>query len=364
MRVIQLAEGAIFAGIEAHILALAPALRDRGVDVRVVTFADGELSARLEALGIPHESVRRRHKFDRRPIREIAELALATGAILHTHGYLADIYAWRAAERARFARVATVHGHREPYPGWKGMRMRAYLAADLSALRSADRVIAVSEPLRAQLAMAGVDARLRVVPNGLSPGVASAADIETIRAQLTAPGVTNVIGYVGRFDPVKAPMRFLEIAANILAERGDVRFAMAGEGPLLAACRERAREMNIDRAVTFLGFRKDIDAVLGAFDILLMPSDSEGVPQALLAAMRDRVAPVCSRVGGIPAILDGAESCLAAPETAALTERVFAMLDAARREPVVSALKTRFEEHYTAAAMARAVHDVYIEASG
>ncbi len=361
LRVLQVAEGAAFAGIETHVLALANAFRG-DVSVHAALFFGGQLARELRALGVECRILHRRSKFDTAPIREIADLAREVD-VVHSHGYLANIHASRAARLAGKPHVITIHGHREPFAGWNGLKMGAYMALDRHAARHADRVIAVSKPLAQELRSSGVnDSRLRVVANGLAERVKDDATRMRLRDEWGFADDHVVVGFVGRFDPVKAPLRFIEVAERVCERAASARFAMAGDGPLRAQCVARVHDLGIDDRVRFLGFRVDIDDVIDAFDILLMPSDSEGVPQALLAAMRAGIPAVCSHVGGIPEILSGLDDLLAPPDVDMLAERLIPLVrEASKRATIGAALRDRFVRDYTADAMAERVATIYRE---
>ncbi|MCC6160308.1 MAG: glycosyltransferase family 4 protein [Deltaproteobacteria bacterium] len=362
LRVLQVAEGAAFAGIETHVLALAGAIAPDDIHLRAAVFFDAQLVASLRDLGVSSRVLRRRSKFDFTPSDEIADAAREVD-VIHSHGYLSNIHASRAARHAKKPHVITVHGHREPFSGWNGLKMGAYMALDHRAARRADRVIAVSNPIANEMRSFGVTGeRLRVVANGLADRV---RDIETrkrIRAEWEFADADVVVGFVGRFDPVKAPLRFVEVAAQTCAKTSNVNFVMAGDGPLRAECERRTAGLGIGERVRFLGFRTDIDDVIDAFDILLMTSDSEGVPQALLAAMRGGIPAVCSAVGGIPDILAGMDELTATPHAEALSARLIPLVrDAAMRAEFGAKLRERFEREYTADVMAARIAAIYRE---
>ncbi len=363
IRVLHLAEGSIFAGIETHILALAKAFPETGVELTVASFADEQLAGRLRNLGIDCRVFKRRHKLDFSPAGQIAYLLGQEHMLLHTHGYLADFFGNMASRKAGKPMVATVHGHPEPFPGFSGAKMALYLALDKRALKKADRVIAVSSDLADGLESAGIRKnRIRVITNGLTESSSTAEEIQDFRRSVGADSKTVLFGFAGRFDPVKAPMRFVETAEIILEKHPDARFVLAGEGPLLEDCRKAAGKSGFAGSFQFLGFRNDIDTVIGACDFLLLPSDSEGVPQVLLAAMRDGTIPVCSDVGGVSSVLEDFPECLAPPDKNELAKKVLFLLDSPeKRGDLADRLRLRFSELFTAREMAGKVADIYRE---
>jgi glycosyltransferase involved in cell wall biosynthesis len=95
--------------------------------------------------------------------------------------------------------------------------------------------------------------------------------------------------------------------------RSKVHVALIGEirDPLLQGLIDQQREM-----VTSLGFRTDATALLGAADLLVVPSRSrEGLPKAMMEAMAQGVPVIVTNVGGMPEIVrDGVDGVVVPPE--------------------------------------------------
>ncbi len=364
MQALHWVEGATYAGIETHVAALAACLPGAGVEMKVASFHRGRLIEKLEAAGIECVVTPRKHKLDFSPANAVSEL-LQGGMILHTHGYLADIYGRRAAKKTGVRHIATVHGHPEPFPGLRGLKMGLYMKWDAKALAAADRIIAVSQVLKESLIARGLPKdKIHVIANGLPDSCAGESDIAGVRRESLRDEGETLVGFVGRFDAVKAPLRFVKIALNLAEQIPGVRFIMAGDGPLMPQCREAAESSPHANRIQFLGFRPDIDAVIGACDMIIMPSDSEGVPQVLLAAMRDGAVPVCSRVGGIPEVLHGFDECTADPDADDLTARALAILKSGDKQAqLAEKLKEYFREHFAARIMAEKTAQLYREAA-
>ena len=54
------------------------------------------------------------------------------------------------------------------------------------------------------------------------------------------------------------------------------------------------KKNNIDKKVTFIGVTKDVNKILQAIDVFLLPSKSEGLPFAVLEAQASRVKTIIS----------------------------------------------------------------------
>ena len=86
------------------------------------------------------------------------------------------------------------------------------------------------------------------------------------------------------------------IAAAAPIEGAHVLFC--GVGDRQAALEKQARELDMEDRVHFLGFRKDIPALLAASDVFVFPSLQEGLPVAQMEAMAAGLPCVVSDVRG------------------------------------------------------------------
>jgi len=192
------------------------------------------------------------------------------------------------------------------------------LAADALANRGASRIIAVSESVRRYLLDREdlADSKVEMVSNGIDTEKfvpASEEERQGARASLGLPEGSFVIGGVGRLVSQKNFAFFLEVAASIAPRYPCVIFVIAGSGPLESALREQAHRREISERVRFLGHVTDRTSLYHAMDALLMPSDFEGTPMALLEAMTSGLPVVASSVDGIAEVCTQGEDALLVP---------------------------------------------------
>ena len=101
---------------------------------------------------------------------------------------------------------------------------------------------------------------------------------------------------------------------------------IAGDGPLDAELRRQAGQAGV--AVRFLGPRRDVPALLGAADVVAVPSAWEGQPLIVQEALRAGRPLVATRVGGIPGLTGDDGAVLVPPgDPAALAAAVTRILD-------------------------------------
>ena len=121
--------------------------------------------------------------------------------------------------------------------------------------------------------------RYRVLKNAVDTRVMrhDPALRERTRGEL---GLTDnlVVGHVGRFTRQKNHRFLLEVFAALVAREPAVRLVLAGEGVLLEETLAYAKELGIADKVQYLGVRRDVPALMNAFDVFLLPSLFEGLP--------------------------------------------------------------------------------------
>jgi glycosyltransferase involved in cell wall biosynthesis len=118
---------------------------------------------------------------------------------------------------------------------------------------------------------------------------------EAVRQELGIPKDAPVVGHVGRFTPQKNHAFLLDIAAEVVKRRPEVRFLLVGEGPLRPAMEAKAHNLRIENNVIFAGVRSDVPRLmLGAMDVFILPSLWEGLPVSLLEAQAAGLRCVCS----------------------------------------------------------------------
>ena len=104
---------------------------------------------------------------------------------------------------------------------------------------------------------------------------------QTIREKKRAEiGLANefVIGHAGIFNEQKNHSFLIDIFENVKKIRKDSVLLLAGEGPLLGKIKQKVLDRNLEKSVIFLGYRKDVNELLMAMDVLVMPSLYEGLP--------------------------------------------------------------------------------------
>lgn len=229
--------------------------------------------------------------------------------IVHTHtakaGALGRLAAWLARVPVR---VHTFHGH--TFHGYFSPRKtRVFLAIERFLARRTHAIVAVSRRVRDDLLALGVGtpARLVHVPLGLELArfATPSPHAGALRAELGLDARTPLVGIVARLVPIKRIDLFLAAACDVLAVHPAARFAIAGDGESRAALEARARELGVADRVAFLGFRSPVEHVLSDLDLVVLCSDNEGLPVALLEALASGRPVVSTDAGGARDLVAG-----------------------------------------------------------
>ncbi len=282
-------------------------------------------------------------------------------AIVHTHMAKAGAIGRVAARVAGVPVVVhTYHGH-VFHSYFDSFRTTAYLAAERLLAHLSDRLVAVGERQRAEIAAYGIgdERKLVALPLGLElEPFLEPIPRGALRRALGLPEQTPLIGIVARLVPVKAHETFLQAAALVRDEHPDARFAIVGDGECRAALEARARALGLDGVLHFLGWRRDLPGVYADLDVVCLSSLNEGSPVALIEAMAAARPVVATAVGGVPEVVrDGISGLLVPPRDARAMAAAIGEILAAPERARALGLAAR-DDVYPKYAIRRLIQDV------
>jgi glycosyltransferase involved in cell wall biosynthesis len=170
-----------------------------------------------------------------------------------------------------------------------------------------DCIVANSEAARSGLIQKeGIRAsRIRVLPNGVDlKRYSSNGHRADARRELGYSGDNLVVGTISNLRREKDHKTMLEAAAIIVKRVPQARFFIAGTGELEDELKAIVRERGLVPYVAFLGRRDDGPQLLGAMDVMVLPSSSESLPNVVLEAMSCGRTVVASDTGGLAGLID------------------------------------------------------------
>lgn len=367
------ASGGLF-GADRVVLDLSAELPSIGYRPVLVPITESggagmELRKAGEAIGIAVRPLPMASRIDWRALARLRHLAVVEGAsILHGHDYKANLLI-RLARVEGARRVATLHGR-----VGTDLKLRFYESAETRIVRGFDRVICVSETMRAAECARGLDPV--VIHNGidLTPFRSAPPPSTELRLSLGLPADAEVVGSIGRLSSEKGFDFLLSATARLAARRPRLHAVLVGDGPEHASLAQLAADLGIAERVHFAGIRDDAPVLYRLFDVFCMTSRREGLPLALLEALASECASVVTPVGGIPEVVGGASgkaeevaaAITVAPGDITSLASVLSRLldDAPLRARLGAAGRARVEARFSRAEMARRTARVYDDLLG
>ena len=124
----------------------------------------------------------------------------------------------------------------------------------------------------------------------------------------TRPAASLVVGSLCVLREEKRLDLLLAAFARIRHLRPGLKLLIVGSGPMLEPLEKQSRDLGISADCQFEPAQSDVAPWFQRIDIFVTPSRTESFPNALLEAMACGCAPIGSKVGGIPELIDHGNS--------------------------------------------------------
>lgn len=309
----------------------------------------GDYEPLLAAHGVAHHRLLRRDsRLGRAGLiaRLGAIVARVRPDVVNAHRPYATVAGRMLRPLGRFTLVATDHNEFEA----KGR-----------FLRSADRIIAVSEGAAEALIATGVSrSKIRVVQNGPLMSARATLTDASGAAELSHPAIVTVAGLVER----KGVHVLMEAFGQIAESHPQAHLYFVGDGPERQALERRRAELPGGERVHIEGFQSDPVRYMRAAEIFVLASFRDPFPLAALEARGAGAVVVASDVDGLPEAVDRGEAGLLV--TPGDTDGLAAALDRLLASPgELARLREKSlhgVERFGAARMAADTEVVYLEA--
>ena len=305
LRVVHVVDSFGLGGAQKHVIGLAAATQQLGVRCYLAVATDGPLREVAVRAGLPHRvfglpSVRRR--YSPRYVEAIRTYLDHVGAdVVHGHVFASAVAAAEAAQGVGVPFVVRQHS----LARWRAERDLVRVA---QTYRRAGLIVAVSAEIAEAVRAIEPTASHRVVvmPNVLFPTPDPLSD-----PSFRLPPRPRVL-CVARLVLEKDVGTLLAALARLAAAGRGVSAVVVGDGPQRAELEEKAAALQI--GVDFVGETIITQRHIRAFDVVVVPSVSEGSPLIVLEALATGVPIVATAVGGIPALIrDRVEARLVPP---------------------------------------------------
>lgn len=205
------------------------------------------------------------------------------------------------------------------------------------------------------------------LPAGYISVIHNGFDLEALRSRADAPShvitASPCIGWVGRFTFEKRPELWTDTAIALAQGCVSVSAIAAGDGPMREFCAARVRAAEFEDRIIFTGVQRPIEPLMAKFDLLLLTSEREGLPNVLVEAQALGVPVVTLDAGGAAEAVDDGHTGLVLPvdmTPAAIAAAVQALFDdPVRRANMSARAKTWAETQFSQTRMIEQTLSVY-----
>ena len=322
-RVMQVMAGAAHGGAEAFFDRLVPALTRAGVTQCAVIRRNADRAARLRAEGLDPVELAFGGMLDftttpalRRAVRD----------------FRPDVQLAWMSRAARFCR-----------PDGQVIAGRLGGYYDLKYFRYCHHLIGNTEDIRTYIVRSGWPAENAwYLPNFVDAAPMPPVD----RARLDTPKDVPVLLALGRLHANKG----FDVLLPALQSVPNAVLWLGGVGPEEAALKRLAGTLGVADRVRFLGWRRDVGALMAAADVFVCSSRHEPLGNVVIEAWAHRVPVVAAASSGPAALVENRRSGLLVPveDAPALATAINAVLqDATLAATLVDAGFTAYSANYT-----------------
>lgn len=207
--------------------------------------------------------------------------------------------------------------------------------------------------------------KIVTVPNGVDVTIfrfLTAQQREEKRRTLGLAPTELVVGTVARLAPEKDFETFLRALAIAHSKLSALRCLIAGEGPLRAQLEAFSASLNLTTSVQFLGERKDVGDLIQCYDVFLLSSLIEGMPNVVMESQLLGTPVVATRAGGTVDLIRDGETGLLAPigDAESLAAGLVRMLtEKELREKICRAASEQIRNNYTVEQLVARTESIY-----
>jgi len=357
MKIVFLVRSLNYGGAERQLTLLSKGLRQRGHDVVVVVFySGGPLEKELVDAQVRVRPLNKRGRWEVFGflIRLIQVLREERPDILH--GYLHDANLMTMIPKFLTLCTKVVWGVRCSHIDLRQYDWLAWVEFKVNCWLSIlpDAIIANSHVGRDyHLALGYPAEKTVVIPNGIDTERFRPNPLarRRIREEWGIKEQEELIGLVGRLDPMKDHPIFIEAAALLAKRRSEIRFVCVGGGPdeYRAELQRHAKQLGLEDRLLWVGIREDMPAVYTALDIAVSSSYGEGFANVIGEAMACGVPCVVTNVGDSARVVADLGEVVPPKDPVALRDAIERLLDKKPHTP--AQVRLRIVEGLSAEAM-------------
>lgn len=296
MRILQIIQQKQYRGAEIFACQLSSHLTDLGHELKVVSIYDGDATLPFKDDIVPISNIYSNRYFDLRGWKRLGDII---------DDFNPDIIQANAADTLKYAVFSKmIFKWKSPIVFRNAGTTSYYIKNKFSKLinslllRNVTKIISVSHASKKDLncVFPSTKHKTVVVPIGIDP-----IAIERI-AKPFLTGKVNII-HVGSFTREKNHQGLLSIFKKLNAVSQKYYLHLIGDGGLRNIMEDNVRQLDLQDFVKFHEGNRNPLSFIKAADILVLPSNIEGLPAVILESMICKTPVVAYNVGGISEIV-------------------------------------------------------------
>lgn len=319
-------------GLGKHVVGLSPALARLGVEIHVVVPRfNGGAPFEMVTNGVAvhrvalaawqtGDVITDAHEANSRITARAETLVQEHGPfdLIHAHDWLMALSAFHFKHEYKWPLLATIHATER---GRSGGQVHDPVSGAIDHFEwqlcyEAWRVIVTSRYMARQLQefFQLPRGKIDIVPNGIDLSAYRSVDAGSLvhfRRRFARDGEA-IVFFVGRLVHEKGVQTLVQAAPRVLSEFPNVRFVIAGRGPMHAQLQSLALQLGVAKHFNFVGFvsDEDRDRLYQVADVAVFPSLYEPFGIVALEAMAAGTPVVASDTGGLAEVVDARETGL------------------------------------------------------
>lgn len=176
-------------------------------------------------------------------------------------------------------------------------------------------------------------------------------------------------GFAARLEYLKGPLQLVEAFCTLHATQPNIELRIAGEGSQRPEIVDLLRRHGLESKCQFFGIYNSVaerNSFMRDIDVFVLPSLTEGTPNAIIEAMAHQTPIIATRVGGIPDLVNDEVGLLVPPSDSRALSAALATLarEADVRRAMGVAARRRYEELFTPDAVLPLLLDFYQQLAG
>jgi len=229
---------------------------------------------------------------------------------------------------------------------------------------SSDVIVVVSEALKKSIAGDIPNKKIKVIHNCVELPDKEVSAV-SFREQIGVSKKETLICNIGLIVKEKGTDTFVEMAAEVLKKRKDVKFLSVGakgDRRLMRSLRKSIKNASIEKYITFLGYRNDIGRILREIDIYVVSSRTESFSLTAVEAMAAGKPVLATRCGGPEEIVVDGETGVLVPreDPRAMADAVMGLIENPQTiQKMGMSGKKRYEKYFAPGLHHRAIEDIY-----